>query len=730
MSLPASILGILLIASAAFGADWTELESELDPGYRTRNMVSPFRDLGEAKDLPLRVEPYVAHVNGGALALPSDRKADAVATIDDTVFALSGSQLYRLSGDARWQAVVVNDHAAIHPDLSQLSPRVKLLALAAWSRSDGLASTIADEDLGKVNDVVGLQGQQWFATDEGLFSRLPGEGLQRHNSYGAGGPLATKITALAADGNRNLWAGTPIGLSVRDAKGQWRSFQGRDGLPCEDVTSIAVDHDDNLWIGTGKGVIHYRPQSEGRQWFYRAGPRYLPHDQILSLALSSDGRSLYAATPGGVGMIEIVHKTLRQKADNIEALVNKRHRRMGMVASCNFLDPDDLSQYVIHDSDNDGLWTAYHVSALSLAYGTTQDAAHKASAKVGMHALYMLQNASGIPGLTARSVILPEAGLKKREEAKDELRLDRREQWRPTPDGSLYWKSDTSSDEYCGHYMAFYAYWEHIAQYNPEERDLCIKQVRQTTDYLLENNYQLIDWDGEHTTWGFWNPEILNEDPGHYIESGLNALHICSMLNTAYYITGDGKYRRHYLKLIQEHDYLSNILTMKKLFPDEVNHSDDQLGFTSWYPILQTEQDPKIRRKLHQAVRRHWTVEAPERSSYFTFVYATIDPNHADIKGAVQNLIEIPEDRRTWRIDNSSRADVTFDPRNNRFDWPVLRECLPADERDFQKWNGDPFLPGGGDAQGMSEDDGAAFLLPYWMGRYHGFFTDEVVPKK
>jgi len=177
--------------------------------------------------------------------------------------------------------------------------------------------------------------------------------------------------------------------------------------------------------------------------------------------------------------------------------------------------------------------------------------------------------------------------------------------------------------------------------------------------------------------------------------------------------------------LMQEHDYLSNILTVKKLFPDEVNHSDDQLGFTAWYPILQTEKDPEIRRRLHQAVRRHWIVEKPERSSYFTFIYATIDPDHADIDGAIRNLIEIPEDRRSWLMDNSHRADVTFAPHNNRFDRPVLVECLPADERHFEKWNGDPFLPAGGNEKGLSEDDGAAWLLPYWMARYHNFITEK-----
>ena len=36
------------------------------------------------------------------------------------------------------------------------------------------------------------------------------------------------------------------------------------------------------------------------------------------------------------------------------------------------------------------------------------------------------------------------------------------------------------------------------------------------------------------------------------------------------------------------------------------------------------------------------------------------------------------------------------------------------------RWNSNPFVVDGG-AGGHSEDDGAAYLLPYWMGRYYKY---------
>jgi hypothetical protein len=40
------------------------------------------------------------------------------------------------------------------------------------------------------------------------------------------------------------------------------------------------------------------------------------------------------------------------------------------------------------------------------------------------------------------------------------------------------------------------------------------------------------------------------------------------------------------------------------------------------------------------------------------------------------------------------------------------------------KWNSNPFDIDGGSG-GRGEDDGAAFLLPYWMGRYLGLLLGE-----
>jgi hypothetical protein len=656
-------------------------------------------DYSQGRTLPLADTPFIEHVRAQVAPLP-DGDAALCVGFDESGRLIAGTdkQSYRLEPDGAWMPV-----DATHPGGSAALP----------------------SDLPPVLAYVEAGGETWVGTENGLF-RVGRDGKsQRHEEYGVNGPLATRVTALAVTSDGTLWAGTPRGLSLRHPDGSWTHVTGREGLPYEDVTALAVTTDGDIWIGTTKGAILHRPQTQDRRWYYRQGKRYLPSDRVHAIAVAPDGKAVYFATDGGLGRLDFVERTLYQKAELIEEMVNKRHRRLGLVAACVLDDPENPTSSYIPDNDNDGLWTAYHVAAMSLAYAVTGEEKYKQSAKESMHALVMLQNASGTPGLVARSVLPPEEGRERN--ARLNAQRARRgqppfEQWQPTPDGKFYWKSDTSSDEIDGHYLAFYTYYAHVAQSDPAERELIRKQVTDVTNYIVDNNYQLIDWTGKRTRWGFWNPESLNDDPEHYAEAGLNALEILSFLKTAHFITENPKFEEHYRKLIDEHGYLGNILLEKKVFPDQNNHSDDQLAFVAWYPILQLEKDPEIRRALYGAVRRHYVIEEPESASFFFFPYATMDPDHTNIEAAVQHLRQIPTDRRQWRQENSTRADVVFDPRLDRFGSRQLVHVLPADEWCFGKWNRNPYVPDeGGD--GREEDDGAHYLLPYWMGRYHGFIA-------
>lgn len=667
-------------------------------------------------ELPIVVAPFEEHVRNFDVQDPGNDAALAlIADSEGNLVAATASGIRTMAPDGAW--IVWGESTTVPED--PVAARLLLerhtgqISKESWKRLRPIIQRRTASAYAIHGDVI------WFADARGLYRIDPGSRPERHPYYGVNGPASTTITGLDVDSQGTLWVGTTNGLSLRRHDGAWTTLKGRDGLPIESITSLDVDNRDRLWIGTTHGLVHYRPYEPGRQWFYRAGARYLPGDNVRAVVALPDGVSVYTVTDRGLGRLDTAMTTLLERAQTIERLVNERHRRLGLVAACNLDNAVHPTSHTIHDNDNDGLWTAYHVAAMSLCYGATGDEAAKASAREGMHALYMLQDASGTPGLVARSVLPPELGKEK-----DTDKPEAKRQWRLTADGSMYWKSDTSSDEIDGHYLAFYAYYEHIARHDPEERDRLVEQIREVTDYIVDNNYQLIDWDGERTRWGFWNPESLNGESVHYLEHGLNALQMLSFLKVAHYATGDSKYDEHYRKLIYEHRYLDNVLLSKKVFPDEYNHSDDQLGFVAWYPILQIEKDPVLREALHLGVRRHYAIVAPKRPSFYAFAYATVAPNETDLDAAIEQLRRIPTDRRIWGVKNSVRDDVRFAERPNRFDRPVLDRVLPVDERSFEKWNADPYEPDK-PGDGRHEDDGAAYLLPYWMGRYHGFIAEQ-----
>ena len=55
----------------------------------------------------------------------------------------------------------------------------------------------------------------------------------------------------------------------------------------------------------------------------------------------------------------------------------------------------------------------------------------------------------------------------------------------------------------------------------------------------------------------------------------------------------------------------------------------------------------------------------------------------------------------------------------------LLAAMGSPDERQIMRWNGNPYELDGGSANGGSEDDGSAWLLPYWMGRYHRLIAEK-----
>ena len=87
-------------------------------------------------------------------------------------------------------------------------------------------------------------------------------------------------------------------------------------------------------------------------------------------------------------------------------------------------------------------------------------------------------------------------------------------------------------------------------------------------------------------------------------------------------------------------------------------------------------------------------------------------------------LYRTPLDTIKWSVKNSQRQDIVWASAPERSGQREALTLLPPDERPVMRWNSNPFVVDGGE-DGRSEDDGAAFLLPYWLGRYQRLLFGE-----
>ncbi len=603
-----------------------------------------------------------------------------------------------------------------------------------------------------------------IAASDGLFTRK-GDGTWNRvfprDGTRSWAPL--DVRGVAIDKQGLLWFACPQGVGHEKVgpgnEINWTLYTGEDGLPYADFTTVATGPEGEVYFGTTKGLIRF----DGKEWDYRQGPRWLPDDEVRSIAVAPEG-TVWIGTSKGVACIQRKPMKLAEKARFFEEEIDKRHRRTpyGFVLGVRLENRGDKSKWQNHDSDNDGLWTGMYGAGECFAYGATRDPFHKKRAKTAFEALRFLSQVTqggehpAPRGFPARSILPtdgPDPNVDEYTIEKDENHRANRDplwkvmhpRWPRSADGKWFWKCDTSSDELDGHYFLYAAYYDLVAE-SEEEKQRVREVVAAITDHLIEHDYQLVDWDGQPTRWARFGPALMNHDPSWGNERGLNSLSILSYLKVAEYMTGDPKYRQHYDDLIQNHGYAMNLMYPKlHTGPGSGNHSDDEMAFMSFYNLIKYEQNPDLRNLYAGVLSHYWLIERPEMCPLFNYIYAAgcegavqigpwggadLSASRECLEEAAKTLVDFPLDRIMWSHKNSHRLDIVrlgshamFDAsgdRGHRRDGFVI----PIDERSMEYWNHDPWHL---DSRGSGHElaDGQAFLLPYYMGLYHKFLTED-----
>ncbi len=570
-------------------------------------------------------------------------------------------------------------------------------------------------------------GNILMVTTKGAMRRRGGrwETLELPRTYKPHQPyphVDTVVTAVAADNGGTLWIASDHGIYATDGADWWQPINREDGMPYEDMTSVAISPNGDIWGGTAQGAWRLRTGEFRYFW----GPRWLPGNRVNAIAVD-DKNAAWIATDGGVAKIEERMMTLKDKAAHYEEITALRHNRRGFVTHCSLTTPGEPEKGFVHEaSDNDGLWTALYVGAEAFRYAATKDPEARRLAKQSMEALLDLTRLSGVPGYPARAIVKKGEkvyGYNPDETVRIEGETDKI--WFESKvNPNILCKGDTSSDELDGHYFAYYIYYELVAD-EAEKKEMA-RVVRAITNNIVDHQYTLIGHTGRMTRWGAFGPQFMNDDPRWWEERGLNSSELLCYLKVAHHICGDKKFEDAYNDLIDRHHYLINTLNYRHN-PAwyAVNHSDDELAYCVYYPILFLEKDPHRLAILRQTIAQTWLGNGirVDESPFYNFIYGATTGQPCEVEPAVKTLQDWPWELIHWPVNNSHRHDVSARAAKGERNRVEIDKVLPMSERRTWRWNGDPFEPDEG-GNGGNESDGAAFLIGYWMGRYHRIISE------
>ena len=539
----------------------------------------------------------------------------------------------------------------------------------------------------------------------------------------AGGKDLTCFTLY--EGGTKAVVGSNQGYGIIDLSdekaGETSEIQMDKKLPWSKITTVA-EINGHLWFGSAKGAFMLR---EDGKFNYYYGERWLPGNNVTHIS-AGEKDNILVLTNQGLAEIHFEEMTLAQKAEYFEHQVRDRHIRHGFNSSLGGMEKGNVDTGILKDSDNDGLWTSMYLGGQIFRYAATKSEEALQNCREALEAMERLYDINPVPGFPSRSF----------ERSGYIEHLGNPERWQHSPDPEWDWKATTSSDEAIGHIFAFGVAAELLD--DPELKQKAITLIDTLMQHVVDNDFYLVDYDGEPTTWGRWHPDYVNARPKMVGDRKLNSSNIVAMLQTAYHFTNKEIYKEKARDLMIDHGYLENLLRpireigsapedadeWSRMLSQSWNHSDDEMYYMGYWGLYRYPFADSLQPLYRKAILDHWEAERPEKEGAWNIFTAITGINDFDLEEAVWYLKEHPLDLIDWKISNSHRQDLDFIEPN--FREQTTAEVLPPDERPIQRHNANMFSLDRTRGNGTSEHSaGDIWLLPYWMGRYLGVISSD-----
>ncbi|MBI4574639.1 MAG: hypothetical protein HY722_00045 [Planctomycetes bacterium] len=520
--------------------------------------------------------------------------------------------------------------------------------------------------------LVDTDGLVWAGSEDGLVADV--EGTPSHVLEGV-------VTGGVVDAGGTLWVAVDGTLRRRSRPGA--DFVAVEGLADPSVRCLGTGPDGRLWVGGARGLTLLEPGGASRRHF--ASRRWLPGDEVSAVWPEADG--CWVATAGGLARIRFVMQRLEDKAAAVLRVLQERHRRGGLVSRARLDPPEDLGSARAVPGETDLERTAWFASAEALRHAVTLDPEALGNAREAVGALLALEAVAGTTGLVARTRARAE-----------EAERDGSGNWRAGVGEGWLWRGEAGREDLAGLLLSFTLYVRRPSGDGEQPAPGAVAAAAsRAAEPLLTSPERTVD--------------------------GFRALTDLCLLRVAFGLTGEGRYLEALGRRLTEGDHAMRV---RGLYPEGApprDHAAEAAAFLALAALLPYEPDGALAALARDGLSAAWPVLREDRNPLCNVVYAALTRLDADRAQAARALERFPQDLRDHAVDNAWRADLTRRPVPDPLAGPLADPVLPPDERPLGTWSSNPRRLAGGDG-GRTEEDGAWFLLAYWLARAHGVLAE------
>ncbi len=325
--------------------------------------------------------------------------------------------------------------------------------------------------------------------------------------------------------------------------------------------------------------------------------------------------------------------------------------------------------------------------------------------------------------------------------------------WRSHPDhctdprfAGFCWQRNVSKDEYAGHMFSAGIVAKLVD--DPDVRRIALDILSKVGPFLVENNFWITDFDGRPTRYGSAHAMSLDEMPGS------NAIMALAWIKEAAVATGDENLLAVYndcllqlsgdLECIDQpfetpKDYREYLDTMGLALGCNSNYDTISIAELNYFNLIWFEENTVLRQEYRDYFRQNtqgpdsdgrdlWREGNPFRNMMLVSRMApdSYDPTEVKtlIEEAICTLKRFPTDTIRRAQDASGYEPWCDSERHGS----LAEQPIPVEERcsSVFEWWGDPNQREVCSEDLKSANPPAGFLLPYWMGRYFGYISEEM----